>query len=115
VQLGTAFLRCEEANIGDAYRQAVAGADDACTVVSDVITGRPARFIRNRLIDDLLASGLETLPFPAQGGVVAPLTASNDPQEMALFCGQAAAIAKDTTASELVSELAIEISRRLPA
>ena len=32
VQLGTAFLRCEEAEVGDAHRAALAAADDACTV-----------------------------------------------------------------------------------
>jgi hypothetical protein len=40
VQLGTAFLRCEEADLRDAHRAALAEADDACTVVTDVISGR---------------------------------------------------------------------------
>ena len=31
VQVGTAFLRCEEANVLDAHRAALAEADDACT------------------------------------------------------------------------------------
>ncbi|HEX4894602.1 MAG TPA: nitronate monooxygenase, partial [Hyphomicrobiaceae bacterium] len=52
VQVGTAFLRCEEANVPDIHRAALKDADDAATVVTDVLTGKPARFIRNRLIDD---------------------------------------------------------------
>ena len=43
VQLGTAFLRCEEANVLDAHRAALREANDACTIVTDMITGRPAR------------------------------------------------------------------------
>ena len=41
VQVGTAFLRCEEADMRDAHRAALAEADDACTVVTDLISGRP--------------------------------------------------------------------------
>ena len=47
VQMGTAFLRCEEANVMDAHRAALREANDACTIVTDMITGRPARYIRN--------------------------------------------------------------------
>ena len=41
---------------------ALAEADDACTVVTDVISGRPCRYIRYKLVDDLVASGLQSLP-----------------------------------------------------
>jgi nitronate monooxygenase len=34
VQLGTAFLRCEEANVLDAHRAALREATDACTIVT---------------------------------------------------------------------------------
>jgi nitronate monooxygenase len=39
---------------------------NSCTVVTDVISGRPARYIKNKLIEDLVASGLKPLPIPAQ-------------------------------------------------
>src|SRR5437868_14016723 len=51
VQLGTAFMRCEVANMYDAHRAALAQADDSCTVVTDLISGRPARYIKNKLIE----------------------------------------------------------------
>ena len=87
----------------------------ACTVVTDVITGRPARFIRNALIDDLVASGLKPLPFPAQLGVTAPLAESGDGQLTALFSGQSAALTRETTAGELVRTLAQATTQRLRA
>ena len=78
VQIGTAFMRCEEANVRDAHRTALAEADDACTIVTDVISGRPARYIRNRLVDDLVQSGLKPLPLPAQLSLTSPLGDAGD-------------------------------------
>jgi nitronate monooxygenase len=115
VQLGTAFLRCEEANVLDAHRAALREANDACTIVTDVITGRPARYIRNKLTDDLIASGLEPVAFPAQLSLTAPLGMTGDRDLTALFAGQSAALAKDTTAAVLVESLAEATSRRLGA
>ena len=76
VQLGTAFLRCEEANVRDAHRAALAEANESCTIVTDVISGRPARYIRNRLVDELVRSGLKPLPIPAQLSLTMPLGAA---------------------------------------
>jgi nitronate monooxygenase len=115
VQLGTAFLRCEEANVLDAHRAALREATDACTIVTDTITGRPARYIRNRLTDDLVASGLKPVAFPAQLSLTAPLGGTGDRELTALFAGQSAALARDTTAAELVHSLAEETTRRLRA
>ena len=115
VQLGTAFLRCEEAEVGDAHRAALAAADDACTVVTDVISGRPCRYIRNNMIDDLVASGLQPLPVPAQQSLTSPLAATGDREWTALTSGQSAALATDTNATELVQRIAAETTRRLRA
>jgi nitronate monooxygenase len=113
VQLGTAFLRCEEANVLEAHRAAMREASDACTIVTDMITGRPARYIRNRLTDDLIASGLEPVSFPAQLSLTAPLEKTGDREFMILLAGQSVALAKDTNAAALVASLAEETSRRL--
>jgi len=115
VQLGTAFLRCEEANVLNAHRAALREADDACTIVTDMITGRPARYIRNRLTDDLIASGLEPVSFPAQLSLTSPLETSGDREFTILLAGQSVALAKDTNAAALVESLAEETSRRLSA
>jgi nitronate monooxygenase len=115
VQVGTAFLRCEEANLNDVHRAALRQADDACTIVTDLMTGRPARYIKNKLIDDLLESGLQPLPFPAQLSLTQPLAAGGDPDCALLLSGQSAALAKDTSAGELVQRLADDTTRRLRA
>ena len=115
VQMGTAFLRCEEANVPDAHRAALREANDACTIVTDMLTGRPARYIRNGLADDLIASGLAPVSFPAQLSLTAPLEATGDRQLTLLLAGQSAALSKDTNAAVLVETIAEETSRRLQA
>ena len=115
VQVGTAFMRCEEANVPDAYRAALRDPTDACTVVTDMITGRPARYIKNKLIDDLLASDLKPVTFPAQLSLTAPLSNTGDRELTALWAGQSAALAKDTTAGALVESLAEATSECLRA
>lgn len=115
VQIGTAFLRCEEANVRDAHRDALASSDEASTFVTDMVTGRPARFIRNKLVDDLGGSGLKPLPFPLQHAVTSPLGATGDRELTQLFAGQAARLAKHTSAAELVEAVGQDAARRLRA
>ncbi len=115
VQLGTAFLRCEEARVQDAHRAALGKADDACTIVTDMLTGRLARFIRNRLTDELISSGLEPVSFPSQLSLTAPLEAAGDREFTLLFAGQSAALSRDMNAAALVETLAAETSRCLHA
>jgi nitronate monooxygenase len=113
VQMRTAFLRCKEANVQDAHRAALREATDDSTLVTDMITGRPARYIRNRLTDDLIASELDPIAFPAQLSLTAPLGATGDRDYTALFAGQSAALGKDTNGRALIESIAEETSRRL--
>jgi nitronate monooxygenase len=115
VQLGTAFMRCEEASMYDAHRAALAAAGDSSTVVTDLISGRPARYIRNQLVDDLVQSGLKPLPIPAQLSLTFPLGAAGDKDWAVLWSGQSVALTKDTNAAELVQRLAEETTQRLRA
>jgi nitronate monooxygenase len=115
VQVGTAFLRCEEADVRDAHRAALAEAGDASTVVTNVISGRECRYIRNAMIDDLVASGLNPLPVPAQQSLTQKLAEAGDPQWTALTAGQSAALARATTAAEFVERLAEDTTQRLRA
>src|SRR5215210_7444777 len=77
-----------------------------CTIVTDMITGRPARYIKNKLVQDLVASELRPVAFPAQLSLTAPLGETGDREFTALFAGQSAALARDTTAGTLVESLA---------
>ena len=113
VQMGTAFLRCDEANAPAAYVAALRDANDASTIVTDMITGRPARYIRNKLTADLIASGIEAVAFPAQMSLTAPLGATGDKEMTVLFAGQSAALAKDTDVASLIESLGQETTHKL--
>src|SRR5215470_3958894 len=71
VQIGTAFLGCLEAVVPDLHRQALHDAADEDTRLTRAYTGRPARALRNRLIDEMNEN--ETLQFPAQASLTLPL------------------------------------------
>ena len=47
-QLGTAFVACPESAADDAYRAALTGAGAYHTVLTSLISGRPARALANR-------------------------------------------------------------------
>lgn len=51
VQVGTAYLLCDEAKTSGVHRQALVSQNS--TMVTNLFSGRPARGIRNRLMQDL--------------------------------------------------------------
>src|SRR5262249_12137036 len=53
VQIGSAFLACDESNASPEHREKLLTADGTTTVLTRVFTGRLARGIPNRFVDDL--------------------------------------------------------------
>ncbi len=66
-QLGTRFLLAQESGAFPAYRERLLGATETDTVVTRAFTGRPARGVRNRFVEEYTRGGPEPLPFPFQG------------------------------------------------
>jgi len=79
------------------------------------VSGRYARFIKNRLIEDLSGSEVEPLPFPAQWNLTLPLEATGDRDVTPLYAGQAVALTREMPAADLVRTLAAETTERLKA
>jgi nitronate monooxygenase len=63
VQVGTAFLFCEEASISPLYRQAVMAARPEQTLITNIFTGRPARVLETRIVEELVQSQEICRPF----------------------------------------------------
>jgi nitronate monooxygenase len=110
VSLGTRFLAAAEAGVADVYRSALAATPPDGTVVTDAVTGRPARWIRNRLVDALVAADAGTLGWGGQGAMVADLRREAARQGAAdllpMLAGQGAALAGPTRpAEQIVAEL----------
>ena len=117
VQMGTAFLGCPEAVVPEVHRSALHGAADEDTRLTRVFTGRPARALRNRLIDEM--GDAEAVEFPAQASLTRRLwQGKNDAALQAflpLWAGQAAPLIRDLPAATLIDTLVAECRPRLPS
>ena len=120
VQLGTAFLGCPEATVTPPWRDALEEAEAQETVVTEVFSGKPARGLRNRYVDELEALDEPLLPYPAQYSVSRELRKESarrsDPSFVAMWAGQGVGLFKRLPAAELVSRLvadSYEIINRL--
>ena len=75
VQIGTAYLLCDEARTSAVHRAALQADTSHETVLTNVFTGRPARGIVNRLMRELGPLSPLTPPFPLAAAAIAPLRA----------------------------------------
>ena len=118
VQLGTAFLRCPEATTGSVHRAALATATEDGTVLTNVITGRPARGIVNRLITTVGPMSRDAPTFPLAAAGSAPLRATAEAAGSGdfspLWAGQAAPLARELPAAQLVERLVAETRAAVP-
>jgi nitronate monooxygenase len=115
VQMGTAFLTCEEAGIPGAYKEAILTAHEDQTRITRAFSGRPARGIVNRFMIEveLNESDDAILPFPLQNSLTRPLRTEAAKQGrsefLSLWSGQGVRLARRQPAAELVARLAKEI------
>ena len=116
-QIGTAYLFCPEAKVGDAHRAALKSADDSATVLTNVFTGRPARGIVNRIVREVGPMSPDAPAFPLAANGVAPLRAKSEAAGSGdftpLWSGQAAALGRALPAAELTHKLAADALERL--
>lgn len=114
VQMGTAFLTCDEAGIPPAYKEAILGAREHETRITRAFSGRPARGIVNRFMSEVErdAGADAILPFPLQNTLTRPLRTAAAKQGRAeylsLWAGQGVRMARRQTAAQLVERLARE-------
>jgi len=104
VQLGTAYLFCPEANVSPLYRRALEQAADHATVLTNLFSGRPARGILNRYLQESGPMSDAAPAFPFAAKLVAPLRAASEQagsmDYMQLWAGQSAGLAKPMPADE---------------
>ena len=114
VQVGTAFLACEESGALPVHRQMIRSEASQHTTLSRAFTGRLGRGITTTIAKDLYEKELSFLPFPLQATFMSALRkAALDQQKwnMILFwAGQIAPLAKHTKASDLMRSLIEETS-----
>jgi nitronate monooxygenase len=115
VLLGTAYLRCPEARTSAVLRTALESVRDDSTVITNVITGRPARGIVNRIIRETGPLSSSVPEFPRAADALGPLRARAESVGSGdfspLWAGQAAPICRDFPAGVLTKTLAQESIR----
>jgi nitronate monooxygenase len=114
VQMGTAFLACEESGANTLHRKALLSGEAKQTALTRGFTGRLARGIKNRLLDELNQKDIEILPYPLQRALVRhlsiPAEKAGRPELLPLWAGQSANLSRCTDVRVLLDTLVKEIS-----
>jgi nitronate monooxygenase len=114
VQMGTAFLACEESGATMHHRKALLGGQAKQTALTRGFTGRLARGIKNRLLDELNNKDAEILPYPLQRALVRhlaiPAEKAGRPELLTLWAGQSASLSRYTDVHTLLETLVKEIA-----
>ena len=112
VQLGTAYLFCPEANVSPLYRRALELTADNGTALTNLFSGRPARGILNRYLQESGPMSDAAPAFPYAATLVAPLRAASERagslDYMQLWAGQAVGLAKSMPADQFTRKLAAD-------
>lgn len=109
VQVGTAFLACEESGTTDLHRAALFSERSHRTVLTRAFTGRLARGLANRWTQELEPRSRELPPFPITSWFVAQLRAAalatGRDDLISLWSGQIAPNLQHRTAAALMRAL----------
>ena len=117
VQIGTAYLRCPETTIIAPHRAALAEAQDDSTGITNVMTGRPARGVINRVMREVGPISADAPAFPYAAPALGPLKAAAEKLGRVdftnLWAGQAVRMRHDLPAADLTRVLAGDALKRL--
>jgi nitronate monooxygenase len=110
-QLGTRFLLARESGAHPDYRKRLLNATESDTVITRTFTGRPARALRNRFLEEYSSAGPEPLAWPLQSlaarDIYAASQAAENDDYSPLFAGQGLRMLKkgEQGAAEIVGEI----------
>jgi nitronate monooxygenase len=117
VQIGSAYLRCPESKVSTSARAALASARDDSTVITNVMTGRPARGVANRAMREVGPISPDAPAFPHAATALAPLKQAAEKRGKVdftnLWAGQAIGLGREMPAAELTRQLAADARTRL--
>jgi len=113
-QLGTVFLACEESGASRLHRETLQRRNAGHTGLTKGFTGRLARAVHNRVMEDLNRNGTEILPYPPQRELVRNLAiaaeAAGRADLLPMWAGQSASLSPWTDVLPFLTSLVEEIS-----
>ena len=117
VQIGTAFLACEESGANPLHREAILSGQARHTSLTRGFTGRLARGIHNQLVESLHRPGTEFLPYPLQRALMRnlalPAQKAGRTDLLALWAGQSASLAHCPSVKELFHSLVDDAAEKI--
>jgi nitronate monooxygenase len=109
VQMGTAFLTCNEAGTPPLHKKALLECHDRKAVLTVAFSGRSARGIENRFITEMAPFEKDVPPFPIPIFLLAPMrkaaTERGDIELLSLWAGERFSLCKKLPAKELIQSL----------
>jgi nitronate monooxygenase len=110
VQAGTAYLLCPEATTSTVHRAALRSSAVRHTVLTNVLTGRAARGIVNRVVRELGPLSADVPAFPLAAAAMAPLRQAAEARGSGdfspLWAGVNALLCRESSAAEVTQRLA---------
>ena len=114
VQMGTAFLACEESGASRLHRETLRQRNAGRTALTKGFTGRLARAVQNRLMENLNRKEVEILPYPLQRDLVRNLAIAAEAAGRAdlvpMWAGQSANLSTCVDVPAFLTSLVEEIS-----
>jgi len=111
VQMGTAFLCCDEAGTNSTYRKYILEKNDRKTELTKGFSGRWARSIQNEFTEQI--KNRDVMPFPLQNILTSKLrtlaTKTENGEYQSLWAGENFRKARALSVKDLVTELISEI------
>jgi nitronate monooxygenase len=110
VSIGTAFLRCPEAQTHPAWANALADLEPEQTMTTRALTGRLARAIATEYVKAAASPDAPPpAPYPVQRGLTQAMkdtgAKANDHHRMQVWAGQSAAMGRAIPAGQMVKEI----------
>lgn len=118
VQLGTRFLTATESGAFPAYKKTLAKSTETDTLITKALTGRPARTVRNRFVDEFEKGCVKPLAWPYQGiaadDIYMEAARKGNSDYFPLLAGQGLRMLKqEQSAAQIIEELVRETEEAL--
>ncbi|WP_239614658.1 NAD(P)H-dependent flavin oxidoreductase [Cohnella mopanensis] len=108
IQMGTAFLACPESGAHATYKQKILSANEDATEITRVYSGKAARGIRTKFINDMHHYSGTIPAYPIQNAMTRDIrqaaAKSNNPEYLSLWAGQGLRLANDGSAAAIVKQ-----------
>ena len=114
-QMGTAFLASPESGAHPKYKEILCEGTEINTVLTRAFTGKAARALRNRFVNELQEAEDQLLAYPIQHALTREICQAaarqNRPEFMSLWAGQGCPLCTAKPVAELMVEWVAQIKR----